>query len=97
MDRIAKIFRTYGKICFEYTRFHHDSQMSYESCPSCKRFACQRSDFIHGYWVYVGRSNAMLSEMNPKIRLLLSVMLFLMVTIFGFVCLLLTGKMVPLV
>ena len=39
----------------------------------------------------------MLSEMNPKIRLLLSVMLFLMVTIFGFVCLLLTGKMVPLV
>lgn len=37
----------------------------------------------------------MLSSMNPKIRLLLSVMLFLLVTIFGFVCLLITGKMMP--
>lgn len=37
----------------------------------------------------------MLSLMDPKIRLLLSVMVFLLVTIFGFVCLLLSGKMVP--
>ena len=37
----------------------------------------------------------MLSAMDPKIRLLLSAMLFLLVTIFGFVCLLLTGKVVP--
>jgi hypothetical protein len=37
----------------------------------------------------------MLSSINPKIRLLLSAMLFFLVTIFGFVCLLLTGKMVP--
>ena len=39
--------------------------------------------------------NAVLSSMDPKIRLLLSAMLFFLVTIFGFVCLLLTGKMVP--
>ena len=37
----------------------------------------------------------MLSSLNPKIRLLLSFMLFLLVTIFGFVCLLLTGKVMP--
>ncbi len=37
----------------------------------------------------------MFSSMSPKIRLALSFMLFLLVTIFGFVCLLLTGKMVP--
>ncbi len=37
----------------------------------------------------------MLSSLSPKIRLLLSVMLFLLVSIFGFVCLLLTGKMIP--
>jgi hypothetical protein len=37
----------------------------------------------------------MLSALQPKVRLLLSAMLFLLVTIFGFVCLLLTGKVVP--
>ena len=37
----------------------------------------------------------MLSSLDPKIRLLLSVMLFMLVTIFGFVCLLLTGKVMP--
>lgn len=37
----------------------------------------------------------MLSSMDPKIRLLLSAMLFLLVTIFGCVCLLLTGKVIP--
>jgi len=37
----------------------------------------------------------MLSSMGPKIRLLLSVMLFFLVGIFGLVCLLLTGKMMP--
>jgi hypothetical protein len=37
----------------------------------------------------------MLSSMNPKIRLVLSAMLFFLVTIFGFVCLLLTDKVVP--
>jgi hypothetical protein len=37
----------------------------------------------------------MLSSMDPKIRLLLSSMLFFLVAIFGFVCLLLTGKMMP--
>ncbi len=36
----------------------------------------------------------MLSSMDPKIRLLLSAMLFFLVTIFGSVCLLLTGKIV---
>jgi len=33
--------------------------------------------------------------MDPKIRLLLSAMLFFLVTIFGLVCLLLMGKMMP--
>jgi hypothetical protein len=37
----------------------------------------------------------MLSSINPKLRLLLAAMLFFLVTIFGFVCLLLAGKMVP--
>lgn len=37
----------------------------------------------------------MLSSMEPKIRLLLSAMLFFLVAIFGLVCLLLTGKMMP--
>jgi hypothetical protein len=37
----------------------------------------------------------MLSSIDPKLRLLLSAMLFFMVTIFGFVCLLITGKMMP--
>jgi len=33
--------------------------------------------------------------MDPKIRLLLSVLLFLLVTVFGFVCLLLSGRVMP--
>jgi hypothetical protein len=33
--------------------------------------------------------------MDPRIRLLLSALLFLLVTVFGFVCLLLTGKVIP--
>lgn len=37
----------------------------------------------------------MLSSIGPKMRLLLSAMLFFLVTIFGFVCLLITGKVVP--
>lgn len=37
----------------------------------------------------------MLSGMSPKVRLVLSAMLFFLVTIFGFVCLLLTGKIMP--
>jgi hypothetical protein len=37
----------------------------------------------------------MLSALEPKVRLLLSALLFLLVTIFGFVCLLLTGKVMP--
>jgi hypothetical protein len=37
----------------------------------------------------------MLSAMEPKVRLLLSAMLFFLVTILGFVCLLLTGKVMP--
>jgi|GEM_PF-4645111 len=36
-----------------------------------------------------------MSTLTPQVRLILSFMLFLVVTIFGFVCLLLTGKMVP--
>jgi hypothetical protein len=36
-----------------------------------------------------------LSALDPRLRLLLTMMLFLLVTIFGFVCLLVTGKMVP--
>lgn len=35
----------------------------------------------------------MLNRMDAKTRLLLSVLLFFNVTIFGFLCLLLTGKM----
>lgn len=37
----------------------------------------------------------MLSSLEPKFRLLLSVMLFVVVTLFGFVCLLVTGRVVP--
>jgi len=37
----------------------------------------------------------MLSSISPKLRLLLSAMLFFLVTIFGFVCLLITGRVVP--
>jgi hypothetical protein len=37
----------------------------------------------------------MLSSIDPKLRLLLAAMLFFLVTIFGFVCLLLTGRMMP--
>jgi hypothetical protein len=36
-----------------------------------------------------------LSSLDPKFRLLLSVMLFIVVTLFGFVCLLVTGRVVP--
>jgi hypothetical protein len=36
-----------------------------------------------------------MSSLDPKLRLLLSAMLFFMVTIFGFVCLLITGKIMP--
>jgi hypothetical protein len=36
-----------------------------------------------------------LSSISPKLRLLLAAMLFFLVTIFGFVCLLLNGKIVP--
>jgi hypothetical protein len=36
-----------------------------------------------------------LSSLDPKLRLLLSVLLFLLVTVFGVVCLLLTGRIVP--
>ena len=37
----------------------------------------------------------MLSSLDPKLRLLLSVMLFFLVTIFGCVCLLIAGKVFP--
>jgi len=37
----------------------------------------------------------MLSSMDPRVRLLLSVLLFLLVTVFGFVCLLLSGRVMP--
>ena len=37
----------------------------------------------------------MLSSMSPKMRLLLTAMLFFLVSVFGFVCLLLTGKVMP--
>jgi hypothetical protein len=37
----------------------------------------------------------MLSSLDPKLRLLLSVMLFILVTLFGCVCLLITGKVMP--
>jgi hypothetical protein len=37
----------------------------------------------------------MLSSMSPKMRLLLTAMLFFLVSVFGFVCLLLTGKIMP--
>jgi hypothetical protein len=33
--------------------------------------------------------------MDPRVRLLLSVLLFLLVTVFGFVCLLLSGRVMP--
>jgi hypothetical protein len=37
----------------------------------------------------------MLSSIDPRIRLLLSMLLFLLVSVFGFVCLLLSGKVLP--
>jgi hypothetical protein len=37
----------------------------------------------------------MLSSLDPRIRLLLSMLLFMLVTVFGFVCLLLSGKVLP--
>jgi hypothetical protein len=36
-----------------------------------------------------------LSSIDPKLRLLLAVLLFLIVTVFGLVCLLITGRIVP--
>jgi len=36
-----------------------------------------------------------LSSLDPKFRLLLAILLFLLVTIFGLVCLLATGRIVP--
>jgi hypothetical protein len=36
-----------------------------------------------------------LSSLDPKSRLLLAVLLFLLVTISGLVCLLVTGRIVP--
>jgi hypothetical protein len=38
----------------------------------------------------------MLSSLDPKLRLLLSAMLFFLVSIFGFVCLIVTGKVMPM-
>jgi hypothetical protein len=37
----------------------------------------------------------MLSSMQPKYRLLLSIMLFFLVSVFGFLCLLMNGSIVP--
>ncbi len=37
----------------------------------------------------------MLSSISPKMRLLLTAMLFLLVSVFGFVCLVLTNKIMP--
>jgi hypothetical protein len=37
----------------------------------------------------------MLSSLDPRIRLLLSMLLFMLVSVFGFVCLLLSGKVLP--
>lgn len=37
----------------------------------------------------------MLSSMDPRVRLLLSVLLFVLVTVFGFLCLLLSGRVMP--
>jgi hypothetical protein len=36
-----------------------------------------------------------MSSLDPKFRLLFSVMIFVLVTLFGFVCLLITGRVVP--
>lgn len=37
----------------------------------------------------------MLSSIDPKLRLFLAVLVFLLVTVFGLVCLLITGRIVP--
>jgi hypothetical protein len=37
----------------------------------------------------------MLSSMDPRVRLLLSILLFVLVTVFGFLCLLLSGRVMP--
>jgi hypothetical protein len=36
-----------------------------------------------------------LSSLDPKYRLILSILLFLLVTVFGLVCLVMTGRVVP--
>jgi hypothetical protein len=33
--------------------------------------------------------------MDPRVRLMLSVLLFVLVTVFGFLCLLLSGRVMP--
>lgn len=37
----------------------------------------------------------MLSSMDPRVRLLLSILLFILVTLFGFLCLVLSGRVMP--
>jgi hypothetical protein len=37
----------------------------------------------------------MLSSMDPRVRLLLSILLFVLVAVFGFLCLLLSGRVMP--
>jgi len=37
----------------------------------------------------------MMFSLDPKLRLLLSAMLFFLVAVFGFVCLLITGRVMP--
>jgi hypothetical protein len=33
--------------------------------------------------------------MDPRVRLMLSILLFVLVTVFGFLCLLLSGRVMP--
>jgi hypothetical protein len=37
----------------------------------------------------------MLSSMDPRVRLLLSILLLVLVAVFGFLCLLLSGRVMP--
>ena len=37
----------------------------------------------------------MLSSMDPRVRLLLSILLFILVTVFGFLILVVSGKVMP--
>jgi hypothetical protein len=36
-----------------------------------------------------------LSSLDPKYRLILAILLFLLVTVFGLVCLVMTGRVIP--